>query len=77
MTEEPFEYLDHTADCKFKAFGKTKEEQFSNAALAMFNVMVDPLSVSPQIIKEINVTGDDDCQLLYNFLEELLLYRVD
>ena len=72
MTEVPFEYLEHTADCKFKAFGKTKEEQFSNAALAMFNVMVDPLSISPSVIKEINVTGDDDCQLLYNFLEELL-----
>ncbi|MBT4541125.1 archease [Candidatus Woesearchaeota archaeon] len=70
--KKPFEYLEHTADCKFKAYGKTKQEQFSNAALAMFNVMVDPLSISPMVIKEINVTGSDDCQLLYNFLEELL-----
>jgi SHS2 domain-containing protein len=69
---KPFEYLEHTADCKFKAFGKTKEEQFGNAALAMFNVMIDPLTVSPMLIKEINITGEDDCQLLYNFLEELL-----
>lgn len=69
---KPFEYLKHTADCKFKAYGKTKEEMFSNAALALFNIMVDTNKVSATKIKEINVTGDDEYQLLYNFLEELL-----
>jgi len=75
MTKEqnkPFEYLEHTADCKFKAYGKDKVEQFKNAALAMFNVMVDTITINPLVVREINVTGDDECQLLYNFLEELL-----
>ena len=67
-----YEYFDHTADVLFKAYGKTKEERFSNAALAFFNVIVDTKEVSPVVIKEVKVTGDDDCQLLYNFLEELI-----
>lgn len=67
-----FEYLQHTADCKFKAYGKTIEERYSNAALAMFNIIVDTTTVSPLVIKEINVCGDDEYQLLYNFLEQLL-----
>jgi SHS2 domain-containing protein len=68
----PFEYLQHTADCKFRAYGKTKEEMFRNAALAMTNVMVNVNDIKPLEIREINVTGDDDMQLLYNFLEQLL-----
>ncbi|MBS3121590.1 archease [Candidatus Woesearchaeota archaeon] len=70
--KQPYEYLQHTADCKFKAYGKTIEEMFSNAALAMFNIIVDTTTVSPLVIKEINVCGDDEYQLLYNFLEQLL-----
>ncbi|MBI4453731.1 archease [Candidatus Woesearchaeota archaeon] len=69
---KPYEYLQHTADCKFKAYGKTIEEMFSNAALAMFNIIVDTTTISPLVIKEINVCGDDEYQLLYNFLEQLL-----
>ncbi|MFH1440186.1 MAG: archease [Candidatus Woesearchaeota archaeon] len=69
---KPFEYLEHTADCKFRAYGKTKEQRFGNAALAMFNIMTDVALISPAEIREINVTGTDEMQLLYNFLEQLL-----
>ena len=40
-----FEYLDHTADVKFRAYGDSLEKAFGNAALAMFNVMVDTSGV--------------------------------
>lgn len=66
-----FEYLEHTADIKFKAFGETIEEVFSNSALAMFNIMFNG-KVKSKIKKKIEVSGKDNESLLYNFLEELL-----
>lgn len=66
-----FRFLEHTADIKFQAFGKTKEEAFKNSALAMFNSMNDG-SVKSKAKKTISVQGRDDEALLYNFLEELL-----
>ncbi len=67
-----FEYLKHTADIQFLAYGKTIDEAFENAAYAMFN------SMSDDKIKEVNkkkfkVKGNDYCGLLYNFLEEFLV----
>jgi SHS2 domain-containing protein len=67
-----YKFLKHTADVKFQAFGKTIEEAFGNSALAMFN------SMSEDKIKErkkfkIKAKGDDYENLLYNFLEELLI----
>lgn len=66
-----FKFLEHTADMKFQAFGKTLEEAFENAALAMFNVMYEG-KVNTEIRKKIKVEGKDIESLLYNFLEELL-----
>ncbi len=68
---EKFKFLEHTADMKFQAFGKSLEEAFENAALAMFNVMYDG-KVAGKIKKKIKVSGKDRESLLYNFLEELL-----
>ena len=48
-----YKYLDHTADAKFQAFGKSLEEAFENAALAAFNIIVKTEDVKPEIIKEI------------------------
>ena len=36
-----FEFLEHTADVYIRAYGKTMEEAYENAALAMFEVMTD------------------------------------
>ena len=38
---EKYRFLPHTADAKFQAFGKTLEESFVNAALAMASLMWD------------------------------------
>lgn len=67
-----YEFLEHTADAKFRAYGKTLEEAFGNAALAMYSIMVDTEKVKPKIKKEIKVDGTDEKSLLYNFLEEFL-----
>jgi SHS2 domain-containing protein len=41
-----YEYLEHTADVRFRAYGKSLEQAFENAALAMLNVMVETCSVN-------------------------------
>ncbi|MFH1307342.1 MAG: archease [archaeon] len=68
---EKFKFLEHTADIKFQAYGKSIEEAFENSALAMFNCMYDK-KVQRKIKKKIKVKGKDNESLLYNFLEELL-----
>ncbi|MBS3143839.1 archease [Candidatus Woesearchaeota archaeon] len=66
-----YEYLEHTADIKFQAFGKTMKEAFSNSAYAMMNVIFEE-KVREKIIKKIKINGIDEKSLLYNFLEEIL-----
>jgi SHS2 domain-containing protein len=68
---EKFKFLEHTADAKFQAFGKTLDKAFANSALAMFNVMYKG-KVAKKIKEKIKVKGNDKESLLYNFLEELL-----
>jgi SHS2 domain-containing protein len=68
---EKFKYLEHTADIKFQAFGKTKEDAFKNSAFAMFNSM-NSEPIKEKIKKKISVQGKDYENLLYEFLEELL-----
>ena len=68
-----FEYLDHTADVKFRAYGDSLEEAFGNAALAVFNVMVDTSGVKEKTRKKISAEGDDVQALLYDFLEKFLI----
>lgn len=72
MDMKKYIYLEHTADAKFQSFGKSLEEAFSNAALAMLNLMRKTSSVKATIKKEIKAKGKDREALLYNFLEEIL-----
>ena len=67
-----FEYLSHTADAKFRAFGKDIDEAFVNSALAMFNILGDTTDV--KITKKIKIELKEKNyeSLLYSFLEELL-----
>jgi len=67
-----FKFLEHTADIKFQAYGKTVEKAFENSAMAMFNSMYDGKIKSKKKIK-IKAKGKDFESLLYNFLEELLV----
>lgn len=69
---EKFKFLEHTADVKFQAFGKTLEEAFENSALAMANSMFKG-KVKGEISKKIKIKGNDNERLLYEFLEELLV----
>lgn len=70
-----FEFLGFaTADVCFKAYGKTLEEAFANAALAMFEVMLETENVKQRIVKKIDIKGEDLESLMFDWLNELLFY---
>ncbi|MBI2144365.1 archease [Candidatus Woesearchaeota archaeon] len=68
-----YEYLPHTADVRFRAYGKTMEEAFANAAAAMVNVMVDTAKVKAKTTKKIAAEGSDLPSLLQSFLEQFVI----
>ncbi len=73
-----YEYLYHIADAKFRAYGATLEEAFENAALAMFNVMIDTSKVESKELRKIEITSPDIKMLLADWLSELLyMFEVD
>jgi SHS2 domain-containing protein len=68
-----YRFLEHVTDALVEAWGKTIEDAFSQAGLALIETMLDPMSVSPVMTEEIETIGHDEKELLYNYLEELLL----
>ncbi len=67
-----FEILPHTADGKFRAFGRSREEQFGNAVIAMFSFMFNLKELRPKKKKQVTAKGKDEKALLYSWLEEFL-----
>lgn len=70
---KPYEFLPHTADAKFRAYGKTLEEAFTNAAYAMADVITDHRKIKPTAEKTISVESENKEALLYDFLEQFLI----
>jgi SHS2 domain-containing protein len=68
-----FEFLEHTADIYIRAHGKTMEEAYENAALAMFEVMTDTDKITQANEETLEVEAEDQYALLYNWLEALLV----
>jgi SHS2 domain-containing protein len=68
-----YRFLEHVTDAFVEAWGETLEEAFSQAGLALFETMLDVKSVWPKTGVEIQTNGHDEKELLYNYLEELLL----
>ncbi len=73
MKNEPYEYLPHTAEAKFAAYGNTMEESFGNAALAMENIIVETEKIKPATRKILSIETKHLKGLLYDFLQELLV----
>ena len=70
--------LEHKADLKLRAFGKTKEELFSNMLLAMVSVLQAKTKEQKLKTKNIKVKSSDLNLLLVDFLSEALyLIQVD
>lgn len=67
-----YEFLEHTADVKFRAYGKNLEEVFKNSALALKET-ISCDNIIPKKQDKFSVIGDSLEDLLYNFLEEFLI----
>ncbi|MDD4650997.1 MAG: archease [Methanothrix sp.] len=67
-----FEYLEHTADIKFRAYGKTAEEMLSNAAAALFNCMVRPETIAVKETWRVELQAEDLEDLAYQWLSEIV-----
>lgn len=67
-----YEFLEHTADIKFRAYGKTLNEAFENSVLAFAEFVGKGNKIKSRKGKVIRVSGNDKQSLFYNFLEELI-----
>ena len=67
-----FESFEVTADEGLRAWGKTLEEAFINAARGMLDLMVDSKGLRPAEFRRIQVKGKDREALLVAWLSELL-----
>lgn len=74
MPKKKYEFFEHTADAKFKAYGKNLEEAFANAALATTAIMTDINKIKPVTVRNMHIESKNKESLLYDFLEELLYY---
>lgn len=73
-----FEYLEHTADVKFRAYGGTLEDLFGNLAQALFNAMIDTSTVDVLEKWNLELSAEDLEELAYSWLSELLfMYEVE
>ena len=67
-----FEYLEHTADIMFRAYGRTPEEMLSNAASALFKTMVDPATIDSKETWSVKLEALDLEDLAYQWLSEII-----
>ena len=72
---DKYDYFDVTADIGFYAYGKSIEEAYENAGLAMFNVITDISKVKKEESREFEIVSEDLVSLLYDYLEELLFLQ--
>lgn len=70
--DKKYEFLPHTADAKFRAYGRTLEEAVANAALAMVSLMWEPEKVELKVREEIEIKASSFPSLLVRFLTEIL-----
>jgi SHS2 domain-containing protein len=76
MTNKPpegYRFLEHTSDAFIEAWGPSLELAFAEAAEAFYETMLNLRNVKPKIEEQVNAEGHDEKELLYNWLEALLL----
>jgi len=67
-----FEFLEHIADLRFIAYGKSLDDCFQNSAKAMFSAISDLKSIEEKDLKKIALEAENLEILLHDFLSELL-----
>ena len=76
--DKKFDILDHTADTGIIAYGENLKEAFENAALGMFSLVTDLISIENDQTIKIDIKSSDFESLLVSWLNELIyLFDVD
>ncbi|MFX0171687.1 MAG: archease [Candidatus Hodarchaeota archaeon] len=70
-----YEYFEHQADIGLRGKGKTLSEAFEQAALAMFEIMVETKDVKHDNLQIVEVQGNNLEELLLDWLSELLYLK--
>jgi SHS2 domain-containing protein len=72
VEEEGFRYEEHTADAGFRAWAPTLSGAFEQAALALSALVCDTATVQHAVVQPLEVTAENEEELLFAFLAELL-----
>jgi len=67
-----FEILDISGDVGIKAYGKSLEEVFTNAAIGMYSLITDMKDVNEKQEMKIDVSSESIEGLLVNYLNDLI-----
>jgi SHS2 domain-containing protein len=70
---EGYRFLEHTSDALIEAWGPNLERAFVQAAEAFYDTMLNRQSVKPRMEDLVQAEGHDEKELLYDWLEVLLL----
>jgi protein archease len=71
-----YRYLDHMTDAVIEAYGSTLEEAFESAAKALNDTMIDLKEVKPDMEVRIQASGHDLQELLFDWLDRVMLLLV-
>jgi len=67
-----WEHFPHGADVGIRGLGRTAEEAFAQAALALTAVVADPTRVRPRQTREVECRATSLDDLLFDFLDALV-----
>lgn len=71
-----YRYLEHMTDAFIEVIGANLEEAFANAGISVVDTIVDIKLVEEKTEKNIQVSGNDLNNLLYNWLEEIIILTI-
>jgi SHS2 domain-containing protein len=67
-----FELIEHTADIGLRAYGKSLQEAFANAAYGMFSIIAELDAVREEESRRVEINEEDPESLLFEWLNSLL-----
>jgi SHS2 domain-containing protein len=71
-----YKLLNYMSDALLESYGRDLGEAFANAAMATTSVMLDLRTISShRVVEEVEVRGFDKANLLYNWIEAVLLKK--
>lgn len=71
--QDGYRSLNHVTDALIEAWGQTFERALVQVALGLIDTMVDAKKVRPVLEEAIMVQGHDELELVYDWLEQILL----